>query len=199
MVSISIPWTRIASVALRPLLFSGQQEGSLGGATLHIARLGDRFAADVQTTKFQQDDVSRQFIAAMFQATTLDAKIALYQPALHGARTWSVPLVDGAGQSGSTLAIRALYPGQAIRNGQLFNVIHAGVAFIYMATANLLADAAGKAAVPIWPMLRFLTVDGEPCNFVDPVIEGQLVGFDKGATFVKASVNPLSFSILERK
>lgn len=195
--SVLIPWTRIASVALRPMLFSGEQEGSLGGIDLHVPRMGDRFAADVATTQFRQDAESRLFVAALFEASTDDARIALYQPAVRQQMA-AQPVVDGADQSGSTLRIRGLFRGSPLLRGQFFNIVHGGVHFLYMIRQQIVADANGSAAVPIWPMLRFLTIDGEPCVFDQPVIEGRLSGFDKGAQFTRSRVDPLQFAIAER-
>ncbi len=69
-----------------------------------------------------------------------------------------------------------------------------------MATAQVLADATGRLAIPIWPMLRFLTIDGERAALDSPMIEGRLVGFDgKGVSFTKNRTEPLSFSVVERR
>jgi hypothetical protein len=48
-------------------------------------------------------------------------------------------------------------------------------------------------------MLRALTIDGSIAAFDDPKIEGALVGFDKGKAFVRNRIEPVSFSIRERR
>lgn len=196
--SVEIPWSRISSLAIRPRLYSGNQEGVLGGADLQIPRLGDRFAVDVETAQFRQDAESRLLIAALMEATTADARIELRLPN-QGKSIGSGIVVAGAGQSGSTLNIRGIFRGSAILRGRFFSIIHGGVHFVYMARAQVIAGQDGTASVPIWPMLRFLTVDGETCAFDRPMIEGKLVGFDKGAGFEKHRTKPLAFSIEERK
>ncbi len=196
--SVFIPWTRINDLTIRPRLFSGNQEGSLGGADLQIPRMGDRFVVDVSTSQLRQDPESRHLIALLMEATTADARIELRMPN-RPKPIGSGIVVDGASQTGSTLNVRGLFRQTEIVHGRFFSVVHAGVHFVYMTRGRVVADANGKAAVPIWPMLRFITVDGEDALFDQPMIEGQLVGFDKGAGFERNRTKPLAFSIQERK
>jgi hypothetical protein len=199
-VSVEIPWTRVAKASIpRPVLSSGNQEGPFGGISLPIHRLGDRFAYDVTTAQFRQDAESRLFIAALIEATTADARMAIRQFNLQHTPGLAAAAVDGAGQAGSALKLRGLLPAATTRRGQFFSVVHDGRHYLHMATAEVSADPAGKASIPIWPMLRFLTLDGEPCLFDRPVIEGQLVGFDPSSVnFERNRITPIRFSIAER-
>lgn len=198
--SILIPWARVADLTIRPRLFSGNQEGVLGGADLPIPRMGERWAADVSTAQFRQDAESRLLLAALFEATTADARIALRVPN-RSRPMGSGIVVDGTGQSGSTLNIRGAYPGTAFSRGDFFSIVHGGLHYVHMVAGagQVIARADGRAAVPIWPMLRFLTADGDVCHFDQPMIEGQLVGFDKGAGFERNRTKPVTFTIQERR
>lgn len=196
--SVLIPWTRVADLSIRPRLFSGNQEGVLGGEDLPTPRMGDRFAVDVVTAQLRQDADSRLLTAALFEALTGDATIELRVPTAVKTAGLYGAVADGAGQSGSVLAVRGLTPGSAIRRGAFFSIVHDGVHRVHMVTREVIA-VGGKAQVAIWPMLRFLTADGDRCHFDRPMIEGQLLGFDKGAGFVRNRAKPLSFSIQERR
>ena len=197
--SVEIPWCRVAKIALRPQLFSGNQEGALGGWTLPIPRMGDRFAADIATAQLRQDDESRLFAAALMEATTADGRIQLRLPNVPRQAGFRGAAVDGAGQSGSTLALRGVTPGVAARRGQYFSIVHGGLHHVHMVRASGAAGADGRLSVAIWPMLRFLTADGDACAFDVPMIEGQLVGFDaRGAAFSRNRTEPFEFSIVER-
>jgi hypothetical protein len=189
---------RVADLIIRPRLFSGNQEGVLGGEDLPVPRLGDRFAVDVATSQLRQDAQSRQLIAALMEATTADARIRLRMP---NAPTVVVGngMIDGSGQTGSALAVRGMIPNGALSWGMFFSIVHAGVHRVHMVRSQVIADGAGRALVPIWPMLRFISSDGDVCHFVDPQIEGQLIGFDKGAGFERNRTKPLAFTIQERK
>ena len=196
--SVSISCTRIAGLDIRPRLFSGNQEGVLGGADLPIPRMGDRFAVDVLTAQLRQDAESRLLIAMLMEATTADARIELRLP--NAPRPIGGGIVaDGAGQLGSTLMLRGAFRQTAFLHGRFFSIVHAGIHHVHMVREQVIADASGRVALPIWPMLRFQTADGDACHFDRPMIEGQLIGFDKGAGFERTRTKPLSFTIQERR
>jgi hypothetical protein len=196
--SVFIPWTRIADLQIRPRLFSGNQEGVLGGEDLQTPRLGDRLVVDVATTQLRQDAQSRELIALLMEATTADARIELRMP--NQLRTiGSGIVIDGAGQTGSVLNLRGAYRQTEFVHGRFFSILHAGVHRVHMVRQRAVADANGRVALPIWPMLRFISTDADVCHFDAPMIEGQLIGFDKGAGFERNRTKPLSFTIQERK
>lgn len=198
--SVAIPAYRVATLgAPRPILFSGSQEGSLGGPSLPIPRMGDRFALDVQTGRLMNNDQARQLIAALTQATTDDAIFAFDQPNLPNRPVAGGTITDGAGQTGTTLNIRAGNAGAVMAWGRFFSIAHGGRRYVHMITADATIGSDGRAALPIWPMLRFRTAADDVVELDAPKIEGQLLGFDgKGATFERIRTNPLSFTIQER-
>lgn len=196
--SIFIPWLRIKDLTIRPRLFSGNQEGVLGGEDLPIPHLGDRFAIDVITTQLRQDAQSRELIALLMEATTADARMELRLP--NRPRDIGSGIVaDGAGQAGSILNLRGAYRQTEFLRGHFFSIEHNGIHRVHMVRGRVVAGADGRVALPIWPMLRFLTTDGDRCHFDQPMIEGQLVGFDKGAAFERNRTKPLAFTIQERR
>lgn len=196
--SILIPWTRIADLTIRPRLFSGNQEGVLGGEDLQTPRMGDRFCADFLTSQLRQDAQSRELIALLMEATTADALIELRLPN-RPKSIGSGIAIDGAGQAGSVLNLRGAYPRTEFVHGRFFSVVHAGVHRVHMVRGRAVAGADGRVALPIWPMLRFISTDGDVCHFDKPMIEGQLIGFDKGAGFERNRTKPLTFTVQERK
>jgi hypothetical protein len=198
--AIEIPHLRIHSFTLRARLFSGEQEGALGGPDLPIPRPGDRFAADIETTQFRVASEGRLMIAALFEASNSSAKMRIIQPNRDRRSPGFAVAVDGTDQGGMTLALRGLQPGGTLTRGNFFSIVHGGQHYVHMVAGagQIVVPDTGKVALPIWPMLRFLTVDGEHAEFVAPMIEGKLLGFDKGATARRAKTDALSFSIQER-
>lgn len=197
--SVEIPWMRIAKFALRPQLFSGNQEGSLGGPTLPIPRMGDRFAVDISTSRWRQDSDGRLFVALLFEASTGDGRMEIRQPNLPDRPSAGAPVVDGADQAGTVLAVRGATPHLVLSHGQFFSIVHDDLHYLHMITAETVAGADGTVSIPIWPMLRFLTVDGEACAIDRPMIEGQVTGFDRGSAWVRNRTEPIDFSIVERR
>lgn len=198
--SVELPRHRVANASLpRPVLFSGNQQSPLGGPDLPVPRMGDRFAIDVRTTQLRSDGESQLLIAALIEATTADARFPLYQLGAPQRASYGLPVIDGAGQAGSTVALRGFEPSAAVMRGQFFSVVHAGGRFVHMVTTTSIVPSDGKLSVGIWPMLRFITTGNEACEFDCPIIEGRLVGFDaRGASMVRNRVEPLEFSIVER-
>lgn len=198
--SVLVPAYRIASQsAPRPVLFSGNQEGSLGGPSLPIPRMGDRFALDVQTGQLRNDDAGRRFISALTQATTGDAIFPFLQPNLPNPPVAGATVVNGANQSGTSLVIRGGQVGSMLANGRFFSIVHGGRRYLHMVAEDIAIGGDGRAGFLIWPMLRFRTTDGDAVELDAPKIEGQIIGFDgKGATFERNRTNPISFTIQER-
>ncbi len=197
--SILLPTTRIASFALVPRLFSGEQEGALGGADLPIPRMGDRWTAIISTSQLRLDLAGRELLAALTMATTLDARMPIVQPNVPALPRGSAPVVNGANQAGSALTVRGIPAGTLLEWGRYLSILHLGVHHVHMVAQTVVVGAGGIATVPIWPMLRFLSLDGERVYLDEPMIEGRLIGFDKGGRFVRNRIDPLDFSIAERR
>lgn len=199
MAVVDIPYYRIAEAVVRPVLFSGEQGGDLGGPVLPLPRVGDRFAIDVTTARLKQEAEGRLFTAAIFEASNATARFPLRMP--NRSKSYSSAIVvDGADQTGSILKLRGFGKGEHVSRGDFFSIVHNGRHFVHMAACagSLVADADGKMELPIWPMLRFVTVDGERAAFDAPMIEGSLSGADRGAKFARNRQDPVSFSISER-
>lgn len=195
--SVFIPRTRVRSLTMRPRLFSGEQEGTLGGADLPVPRMGDRWIAEINTAQLRFDDAGRDLVAALTQALTQDGIISIGQPNL-AAPIATDALTNGANQGGTSFAIRAAIPGATIPRSAYLSVIHGGRRHVHLTTATVTVSAQGQATLSVWPMLRFLTVDGSTVELIDPKIEGRLTGF-AGATWVRNRVDPLTFSVSERQ
>lgn len=161
--------------------------------------MGDRFALDVQTSQLPNDDTARRFIAALTQATTLDARMVFLQPNVPTGALFGNTVVDGSGQGGTQLVIRGGTPARPIAVGRFVSVVHEERRYVHMITSDTGIDGNGRAALKLWPMLRFYSVDGEAVEMDTPSIEGQLIGFDaRGVTFERNRANPVSFTIQER-
>ena len=87
------------------------------------------------------------------------------------------PVVDGAGQSGTSLAVRGLTPGYAVKEGFWLSIVDAdGQHYLHTATAPVRADTSGDATLSIAPMLRVPFADGAAVNLAVPMVEGFVDG-----------------------
>lgn len=70
--------------------------------------------------------------------------------------TWSgsSPQVDGASQTGRTLAIKNLTSGMTIKAGDWLQLGSGGTTELHQVAVDATADGSGKATLDIWPRIR---------------------------------------------
>jgi hypothetical protein len=178
--------------------WGGQLRPIFGGAIQKLNRLGDRFALNVQMPVMESADDGRIWVASLVLAQRAGAIMEFPQHSLDVGQP-GVPVVDGADQSGSTLALRGFEPGYAVRFGQFFSLIVGGRRYLHMAAADVAADGDGRMALPIAPMLRVRPGNGALAEFRQPMIEGWLDGDRLSWSLDTAQFVGLSFSIGEAK
>ncbi|WP_231372511.1 hypothetical protein [Sphingomonas melonis] len=86
-------------------------------------------------------------------------------------------IVDGAGQAGTSLAVRGLSAGMAVREGFWLSVVRStGQHFLHNVAGEVIADDNGRALLPLSEMLRRPFGDGDRVKLVKPMIEGIVDG-----------------------
>lgn len=88
---------------------------------------------------------------------------------LFGDPKWKAPrgnwagggVVDGAGQTGQTLVMRAFTAGAVGRAGDYFQHGSGADAALYRVTQDFTADGSGDAMIEIWPRIRTSPQDGD--------------------------------------
>ena len=155
--------------------WGGPLTPSLGGPVQTLLRLGTRHALEFVLPLMRADPDGRIWSSRLRMAKLFGALLPFGQDGFAiGAP--GVIVVDGAGQSGMTLNVRGGTPSYAVREGQAFSIVHAGRRYLHFASAQMILDGSGKAAVPIFPMLRIIPTDGDACEFGKPMIQGSLSG-----------------------
>lgn len=147
----------------------------LGGPTQTLLRLGTRFTAEFQVPKMWAEPLGRIWVSRLLQAKIQGGMLPIFQDGFDAGAP-GVPVIDGAGQSGSTIALKGFTPYYAVREGQFFNLIHGDRRYLHMATAQAIADASGAVNLPILPMLRIIPDDGDGCSFGRPMLQGSISG-----------------------
>lgn len=174
--SIALPTKPgIKSAKIRLLDWNEQLKPILGGVTQVVQRLGTRTSYEFTLPIMAAEPLGRIWASRLRQAKLGGALMRLVQDQF----TIGIPgaiIVDGAGQTGSTLNIRGGTPYYAVREGQAFSIIHNGRRYVHFAASDAVLSSSGTAALPIVPMLRFITVDAETCEFGQPMIEGTISG-----------------------
>lgn len=169
----SSPGLRTAKPRL--LDWGGRLVPILGGPVQSPIRLGTRFSLEFTLPPMPSDPDGRLWAARLAQAK-LSGVIAPFIQDGFTPGSPGTPMIDGAGQSGMSIAIRGGQPGYRFREGQFFSLVHGGRRYLHMVTGRVDVASDGRAILPILPMLRVLTSDGDTLEVATPKIQGSLVG-----------------------
>jgi hypothetical protein len=156
--------------------WGGPLTPSNGGAVQTLMRLGTRHSLDFTLPMMRTEPDGRKWAAQLRLAKLYGALLPFGQDGFTN-RLLGAPVVDGAGQAGSTLALRGADPrGSVARLGQAFSLVHGGRRYLHFVAAEATAGADGRMSVPIFPMLRVIPDDGDVLEFARPMIQGNLSG-----------------------
>lgn len=151
--------------------FALVQRPASGAALQVIDRPGSRFQLEYGFPVMKAD-TARKFTVRLTKAKREGLRIGVpllgVSQGIPGA-----PVVDGAGQSGTTLDVRGLTANYAFKEGFWMTVIDAdGEGYLHQISAPGAADALGDAAISIEPALRAPFADGDEIELANPWVAG---------------------------
>lgn len=155
----------------RPVRSGEPLRAATGGARLPINRTGDHWAVEIALPDLDAE-CGRALIADLLLAGGQTVRAYLPQSEIDTGAPGS-PRVKGASQFGDTLETDGFTPHFAVRKGWWVNVITGGRLRLHFTQAEVVADAAGEAALSLWPPLR-APADNDLVVITDPCIEGIL-------------------------
>lgn len=141
-------------------------------AGTRIDRLGGHFAAEISFPPFEAGQ-GAIVLSRLLRATSEGLRVEWPLLGIDQGAPGS-PVVDGAGQGGTTLALRGLTPHWAAREGWWLTLVTGGQYYLYNVADNAAADASGDLSLPIWPELRAPPADGDTALLGRPAIEGAI-------------------------
>lgn len=153
---------------------------ALGGAVQRVSRAGSRFRVDLSFPPMVGDD-ARKFIARLLKAKR-EGEIRVEFPLLDVAQGLAgSPVVDGAGQLGTSLTLRGLTPFYAFKEGFWLSIVDAaGQPYLHNVQSPAVADGSGVVTVTIEPPLRAAFADGATVLIERPVVQGFIDGPEFG-------------------
>jgi hypothetical protein len=183
-----------ASLTLALVDYGGVLRPALGGPIQRVNRLGSRFRASVVLPPLEEDRAAT-FRARLVQAKSegLRMEIPLSRP--QGAP--GAPVVDGAGQTGSSIDLRGMTRGYVGKEGYWLSIVKSGQHYVHMLTAPLVVAADGTATAQIVPPLRAAFADGAVVHLARPMIEGFLSGDELAWDLSVAHHSSFAFEIEE--
>lgn len=196
--SVLLPTARLPQTATIKLLDFGLDiEPPGGGAAQRLNRVGNRYAIDIVYPRLKPEPDGRTLMSAIRQAKTQGAIFPVPQPGLTIGTPGS-PIVDGAGQTGSSLKLRGFASTYKMLQGQFLSLIINGQRYLYEAAADTTASG-GKMTLPVVTMIRVSPPDATVAEVAKPYIEGLMVGTEATVELAIAKATPATITIRERE
>lgn len=171
---VELPSTPAPNSANPTLLdYGGIMRPGSGAAAQRVDRAGSRFRIEVGFPPMPAA-TGKVFLARLIRAKREGIKIAYPLLGVSQGSPGS-PVVNGAGQSGTTLNVRGLSGGYAVQEGYWLSISNGTRSYLHVVTAAATASG-GTMSISIAPALRFPFADGAAVNLTSPVIDGFVVG-----------------------
>jgi hypothetical protein len=182
--------------AMTPRLVTGRAElrPAWGGDIQRLNRAGSRFAIDVTMPVMTYADAQDW---SDINDETAMVTMQIVQPGFDTGAP-GTPLVNGASQSGTTLAIDGLTPYHVLRKNQWISISTGGRLYAYRVKTEVIASSGGAASVVLTTMLRVSPANNDPVEIAAPRIEGFATVPDDAWSTNTAGHVALSFTIEER-
>ena len=150
-----------------------------GAAELRVDRPGSRFTIEVSFPPMQPD-MARVFVSRLLEAKRVGVRIPF--PLLDVDQGLpGLPVMNGAGQAGTTIALRGFVPGYVFKEGFWLSIENEnGQHFLHNCRSTGAADASGIAQIKVETALRYPFADGAKVHFARPMIEGRPQGSEWG-------------------
>jgi hypothetical protein len=156
--------------------YGGTLRSPLGGPALRVNRPGSRYRLAFTFPPCASANEGRVFVSRLIRAKRVGLRMPYPLLSAHQPVAGD-PVVDGAGQSGLTLAVRGLQPGTTVREGFWLSIENTtGQHYLHNVAASVMAGSDGKATLTIEPMLRRPFADGCRIHLARPMIEGFVEG-----------------------
>lgn len=196
MAVIELPDWAVPNGAAPALIdFGGVLRPSTGGALLRVDRQGSRYKAGLTFPPFDDPAHGGVIVSRLIRAKRMGLRVEF---PLLAPQPCEDAVVDSAGQAGTSLKIRGLEPSRVVREGFWLNVVRGdGQHFLHNVAGEAIADAAGKATLPLSEMLRWPFADGDKVKLVRPMIEGIVDGDEQAWAISVEKFVSIEFTVEE--
>jgi hypothetical protein len=129
---------------------------------------------------------------------SLRSSLRVFLPLTRSQGSPGSPVVNGAGQSGSSLSVRGFTPAYTAERGFWFTLIEAdGTPHLHSVYEPVTANGSGFATMQIEPPLRAPFADGSVVQISTPYIEGFVVSENFSWSVEERMRTPLSIAVEE--
>lgn len=186
-----------SAVAWELVDFGGTLQGPLGGAAQRVNRLGGRWRCEVALPPMKSAQ-AREWAVTLARALREGARWKIVQADLQPGSPGTT-LVNGASQSGDSIAIDGFTANYTLRIGQFFSILTSSQRYVYQAAASGRANSSGQLTVEIEPPLRVEPADNDTVEMGVPYVEGLLQVPPSLTLDADRIARGVTFSILEAR
>lgn len=170
-----------------------------GGPVQKVDRAGSRYRVEFSFPPMQSCD-ARIFISRLIEAKRIGELVMPFPLLGEDQGSPGSPVVDGAGQAGTSIKLRGLAPGHLFREGYWITIIDDnGQRYIYNVRENAPVGNDGKVTLRIEPPLRYPYLNGATVLAEKPEIQGFIDGGEWTWSIGAASIVGLSFVLEETR
>ena len=165
---LSLPDAGFVSVSFRMVSRTGQSTSPFTGESQYYAWPAEWWEADVTLRPRKRADVAEwQAFAANMRGKYGTVLLGDPQATVARGATVGTVLVDGASQTGYTLAVDGLGLSvtNAFRAGDYIHVTEGGLQRLHMVTKDVSSNGSGEATLDIWPALRASPADNASVTY----------------------------------
>lgn len=199
---LTLPTTRYpARVRMRALSVVGVSESPFTYETQVQAHQGQRWEADIELPPISDQDVAEAWVAWLLSLNGRQGTFLMGDPAqvtLRGVGG-GAPLVNGAGQTGQTLAVDGcpLSTTGWLKAGAMIQLGTGSTARLHKVLERADTNGAGQVTLDLWPRLRYSPADNAVVTISNPVGLWRLAANDTSWDVGFARTYGLQFTAVE--
>lgn len=197
---LSLPATSVpAAVSIRMRSSVGMSMSPFSFAQQVYAHAGDMWEADISLPKMQRAD-AEEYIAFLAALNGREGSFTLGPDPvnLSPRGTWGgTPLVNGASQTGKTLAVDGFTASATVKKGDWFQLGTGSSSRLHKIVEDGTANGSGQLSLEIWPRLRSSPADNDALTTASPKGVFRLASNLREYSLELAKLYGISFSAIE--
>ena len=155
--------------SIEPASFSAMTQSPWTASQQVQLNQGQMWTISVDYPPMNEND-ARDWLSTLLAMRGQYGTVLFGNPRMRSPRgNWgSAPTVDGAGQTGQTLAVGGLPANAIIRAGDFFQIGEDSSAKLHTVVQDATANGSGAVTLDIWPRLRSMPTNGEALTTSNP-------------------------------
>lgn len=167
--AVDLPDVDIVEFTPRMISTRSENNPEIGTSDQRFPRMGSRYALDVKLRPLSYEEA--QEFADLDDEEAVCA-FPIPQIGIDTGAPGNNSVVDGSGQSGTTLSLTGITPAYLFQKNQWISVSTGGRRYAYRVKTATAVGSDGSVHLPLRTMLRKPHLDGDVVEIANPYIEG---------------------------